>query len=159
MEPAATGYPTAVAVVAHVIPVRPERVFEVLSDGWSYSDWVVGTAHIRDVDPAWPAPGSRIHHKAGPWPMSLHDRTEVLDCRPPTDLVLRPHLWPLGAVRVHLHLEPEGEGATRVTLAEDVEAGPVRWVRTKLNDLLLHYRNRESLRRLADIAAGRQVSS
>jgi hypothetical protein len=44
---------------------------------------------------------------------------------------------------------------TRVRLAEDFQAGPLRWVRTKLNDLVLHYRNRESLRRLADLAVQR----
>lgn len=36
--------------------------------------------------------------------------------------------------------------------AEDFTAGPLLWARNKLNDLLLHRRNVESLRRLADIA-------
>ena len=35
---------------------------------------------------------------------------------------------------------------------EDFERGPLKWVRNKLNDLVLHQRNVESLRRLADIA-------
>ena len=26
------------------------EVFDVLSDGWTYSNWVVGTSHIRAVD-------------------------------------------------------------------------------------------------------------
>ena len=38
------------------------------------------------------------------------------------------------------------------TIGEDFAAGPLRWVRTKLNDLVLHLRNRETLARLSDIA-------
>src|SRR5207248_1475605 len=53
----ATGHVFGVAHVEQVVNATPDRVFEVLADGWTYSDWVVGTAHIRDVDPDWPAPG------------------------------------------------------------------------------------------------------
>src|SRR5690606_23262165 len=60
-----SGYGTGMADVELRVPAPPERVEAVLADGWTYSDWVVGTAHIRDVDSDWPAPGSRIHHKAG----------------------------------------------------------------------------------------------
>lgn len=135
-----------------VIEAPPERVFAVLADGWTYSDWVVGTVHIRDVDPHWPQPGAELHHKAGPWPVSLHDKSTVLACEPGRALTVRAGLWPLGEAIVHLKLEPVGGNATRVTIAEDFNAGPLRWVRTKLNDLVLHRRNVESLRRLADIA-------
>ena len=38
---------------------------------------------------------------------------------------------------------------------DNMRAGPLRWIRTKVNDLALHYRNRESLRRLADLARRR----
>jgi hypothetical protein len=130
-------------------------VFAVLADGWTYSDWVVGTAHVRDVDQSWPEPGARIHHKAGPWPISVRDRSEVLECRPPNLMRLRAHLWPLGSFVVHIELTSVGENATRVTIAEEFDSGPVRWLRTKLNDLALHYRNREALRRLADLATRR----
>jgi uncharacterized protein YndB with AHSA1/START domain len=146
-----------VAITQRVVQAPPERVFAVLSDAWSYSDWVVGTAHIRDVDPSWPAPGARLHHKAGPWPVSLRDHTTVLSSTPPTELVLQPHLWPLGEATVTIRLTPVGDGATRVTIGEDFAAGPLRWVRTKLNDVALHYRNVESLRRLADLAERREA--
>ena len=136
----------------------PDRVFEVLADGWTYSDWVVGTAHIRDVDPDWPAPGTAIHHKAGPWPFSLRDTTVALDCEPPRMLLMAPKLWPLGEARVRLVLTPAGPNATRVQLSEDFTAGPLRWLRTRVNDLALHRRNRESLRRLADLAVHRAAA-
>ncbi len=49
-------------------------------------------------------------------------------------------------------LEPLGTKATRITMEEDFEAGPLLFLRNKVNDLVLHRRNIESLRRLADIA-------
>jgi hypothetical protein len=51
-----------------------------------------------------------------------------------------------------MDLEPVGTTATRVTLAEEFEAGPLRTLRNKINDVVLHRRNIEALRRLADIA-------
>jgi len=127
-------------------------VFAVLADGWSYSDWVVGTVHIRDVDKNWPQPGAKLHHKAGPWPLSLHDSSTVLEMTPDRRLRLNAGLWPFGEAVVDVSLEPVDGGATRVTMAEDFERGPLRLLRNKINDLVLHRRNVESLRRLADIA-------
>jgi uncharacterized protein YndB with AHSA1/START domain len=143
------------AIVERTIEAPPEAVFAVLADGWSYSDWVVGTAHIRAVDESWPQRGAKIHHKAGPWPMSLQDHTVSLECEPNRSVVMAPHLWPLGEATVRVTLAPAGAGRTRVRLEEDFHAGPLRWLRTKVNDLALHYRNRESLRRLGDLAVRR----
>jgi len=144
-----------VARTEYVINATPDRVFAVLADGWTYSDWVVGTAHIRDVDADYPAAGTAIHHKAGPWPVSLRDSSVVLECEPDRMLLLRVGLWPLGEARVRLTLTPIGGSATRVTMAEDFAEGPLRWIRTKVNDLALHRRNLESMRRLADLATRR----
>ncbi|WP_433826264.1 SRPBCC family protein [Actinoplanes sp. CA-015351] len=139
--------------MARTVKAPPERVFAVLADGWTYSDWVVGTVHIRDVDKSWPNPGSKLHHKAGPWPLSLHDSSTVLSCSPDKALRLKAGLWPLGEAIVDIRLEPaDGGTSTRVVIEEDFEAGPLQWVSNKINDLLLHRRNIESLRRLADIA-------
>ncbi|KWV30087.1 polyketide cyclase [Micromonospora rifamycinica] len=140
------------AIVEKVIDAPPQQVFDVLADGWTYSDWVVGTVHVRDVDAQWPRVGTRLHHRAGPWPFSLEDASTVLVCEPPHRLVLRAGLWPAGEAIVVFTLTPEGDGATRVRIGEDFAAGPLRWFRTRLNDLVLHQRNRETLRRLADIA-------
>jgi len=146
------GKPDAVAIVARTVQAPPDRVFAVLADGWSYSDWVVGTVHIRDVDAAWPAPGAELHHKAGPWPLSLHDSSTVLDCAPGERLRLKAGLWPLGAAEVDIRLAPLTDGTTRVVIEETFTDGPLSWVQNKLNDLVLHRRNVETLRRLADIA-------
>jgi hypothetical protein len=147
-----------VAIVQRTVQASPERVFAVLSNGWSYSDWVVGTSHIREVDPHWPQLGARLHHKAGPWPVSLWDSSQVLAMEESRRLCLNARLWPLGEAVVDIRLAPSGENATRVTLQEDFEQGPLRWVQNKMNDLILHRRNVESLRRLADLVEhGRPV--
>jgi uncharacterized protein YndB with AHSA1/START domain len=146
------GYVTVVAIVQRTVQAPPEQVFAVLANGWTYSDWVVGTVHIRDVDAHWPQVGAKLHHKAGPWPLSLHDSSEVLAVEQNRSLALRAGLWPLGAATVEVILDPLGGGATLITIKEDFEAGPLRWARNKINDLVLHRRNIETLRRLADIA-------
>jgi uncharacterized protein YndB with AHSA1/START domain len=146
------GTPVGVSSTEYVINTTPDRVFAILADGWTYSDWVVGTAHIRDVDPSWPAPGTKLHHKAGPWPLSLKDSSTIVSCEPNRSLVMKVGLWPLGEGTVRFELEPAGANATRVTMHEDFHAGPLQWMRNKINDLVLHRRNIESLRRLADIA-------
>lgn len=143
------------ALVQHTMAAPREAVFAVLSNGWSYSDWVVGAAHVRAVDERWPQPGAVIHHETGPWPVSLHDRTVSLRCEPPSLLVVSPHLWPLGEAVVSIALEEAGPDRTVVALEEEFHRGPWRWLRSKLNDLALHYRNRESLRRLEDLAMRR----
>ena len=143
------------AFVERSIAAPRDDVFAVLSDGWTYSDWVVGTAHVRAVDARWPGAGAVLHHRAGPWPVSVNDRTVSVRCDPPELLVLSPHLWPLGEATVTLALSEDGPDRTKVVLHEDFERGPLRWLRTRVNDLALHYRNIESLRRLEDLAMRR----
>jgi hypothetical protein len=127
----------------------------VLADGWAYSDWVVGTVHIRDVDPDWPDVGSQLHHKAGPWPLSLKDKSTVIEVVKDRRLKLKAGLWPLGEALVDISLEPAGPDATKVTIHEEFDRGWLVWMRNKLNDLILHGRNTETLSRLADIAERR----
>jgi uncharacterized protein YndB with AHSA1/START domain len=145
------------ARTTRVIDAPPDRIFAVLADGWTYSDWVVGTAHIRNVDPDWPQPGTEIHHKAGPWPLSIRDRSTVLEYEPGRALMLKVRLWPLGAGCARFELDPVDGSATRVTMIEQFTEGPLLGLRNKINDVLLHHRNRESLRRLADLVKGRPM--
>lgn len=143
------------AIVESTIEASREDIFAVLADGWTYSDWVVGTAHIRAVDDNWPEPGSVLHHTVGPWPFLLSDRTVSRRCEPPGLLIMSPHLWPLGEATVTITLEEQGPRRTLVGIHEDFQRGALWWLRTAVNDLALHYRNRESLRRLGDLARRR----
>jgi uncharacterized protein YndB with AHSA1/START domain len=147
-----------VALVKRVVEAPPEQVFAVLADGWTYSDWVVGTAHIRDVDPGWPAVGTRLHHKAGPWPVSLRDSSKVLAMEPDRKLTLQVRLWPLGEATVEMELVPVGTNATEVSMFEEFRAGPLQGIQNKINDVLLHQRNVEALRRLADLAMRKKAT-
>src|SRR5918997_5484726 len=94
----------SVSKTTRYINASADRVYAVLANGWTYSDWVVGTAHIRDVDPGWPAPGTQIHHKAGPWPVSIHDSTTVVSSDDLREIHLRPRMWPLGEAEVVITL-------------------------------------------------------
>jgi hypothetical protein len=127
-----------------------DRVFAELADGWAYVGWVVGASHIRDVDAAWPAPGSKIHHKVGVWPADFSDYTESLACEPGRLLRLRARGWPLGEATVEIVLEPVGPSVTGVTIREAPSAGPGLWLDNPILRLLLKLRNRETLRRLTD---------
>ncbi|MFG2037783.1 SRPBCC family protein [Dactylosporangium sp. NPDC048998] len=143
------------SITERIVRAPADRVYSVLSDGWSYSDWVVGTAHVRDVDAGWPAPGARVHHKAGPWPVSVRERSESLECEPGRMLLLKVHVWPLGAGQARFTLDPLDAEATRVTLQERFTEGPLLNMRNRVGDALLHFRNAEVLQRLADIAEHR----
>jgi uncharacterized protein YndB with AHSA1/START domain len=137
------------------IQVSRDRVFAVLADGWLYSSWVVGATHIRAVDDGWPAVGTRIHHSVGPWPLVVNDVTEVLEVDPPRMIELDARLWPFGTARVRLELAETEPGVTRVRMAEHVRRGPARMLPHAAQAVLLIPRNRESMRRLADLAVGR----
>jgi len=143
------------AVVNRIVPVTPERVFAVLADGWSYSDWVVGTAHISNVDEHWPRPGAHIHHQAATWPLEVKQVTVAVAADPPHSLTLRPHLWPLGEYTLELTLTPVHGHETQLTMTEELVSGPMRGMRRRVDDVMLYWRGRESLRRLSDLAVSR----
>lgn len=76
-----------------VIPARPEDVFAVLADPWTYPDWLVGAQEIRAVDAGWPRPGSAFHHSVGPTEgATVDDISEVIAVDPPRSLRLRVHV-------------------------------------------------------------------
>lgn len=125
----------------------PRQVFDVLRDGWTYSNWVVGTSHMRAVDDAWPRPGSKLHHASGAWPLVRRDETEVEAAEPGRSLVLTARARPAGEARIEIGLEPEGDGC-RVTMTEYPSSWPARWLHNPVADAVLARRNRESLARL-----------
>lgn len=140
------------------VPVSPPDLYAVLSDGWMYASWVVGASHIRDVDETWPEPGAQIHHTVGVWPVTISDTTEVVECEPNRLLVLDARAFPAGRAAVRIELHPAGPGRTRIEMTEKVTGGPGALIPSLLTDPLLDARNRESLRRLTDIALGRRHS-
>lgn len=133
----------------------PEQVWEVLSDGWLFPLWVVGASRMREVDDGWPAPGTRLHHSVGTWPLLLDDVTEAVEITPGSRLVLHAHAWPAGRATVVLRLAPVGVD-TEVTIEEQATTGPAALVPRPLQDPMLAWRNVESLRRLAFLAERRQ---
>jgi len=134
-----------------LIQASPERVWEVLADGWTYPLWVVGASRMRAVEEKWPEVGARLHHSVGTWPVLLDDYTEVTAVEPGVSLTLRARAQPSGVASVRLTLEPEGSG-TRVVMEEDVVSGPGTLMPKPLRDASLSWRNDESLRRLAYVA-------
>jgi uncharacterized protein YndB with AHSA1/START domain len=143
--------------VTATIDAPPDRVWAVLADGWSYPGWVVGATHMRDVDEGWPAVGTCLHHSVGPWPLVLNDSTTSIECEPRRLLVLDARAWPFGAARIRLELEETEPGRTTVTMSEQAQRGPGKLLPKPVQAALLIPRNRESLARLAHLAAGREV--
>jgi hypothetical protein len=125
----------------------------VLADPWLYASWVVGASRIRDVQGNWPEVDAVIHHSVGAWPMLLNDTTSVTECVPGRRLELRARGWPLGEADVVVLVEEDARGCL-VTMREWAARGPGTVIPKPLFDPVVHWRNVESLRRLALIAEG-----
>ena len=132
----------------------PAEVFAVLHDGWIYPVWVVGASRMRDVDEGWPAPGTKLHHSFGVWPLVIDDSTEVLEIQPGQRLVLEARGWPIGKARVDITVKGDGDGSL-VSIDEDITDGPAKLVPEPIRVVGIDVRNRETLRRLAYLAEGR----
>lgn len=116
------------AVLNVLIEHDPEQVWQVLSDGWAYAEWVAGTRNIRDVDDRWPEPGARIHYTFGAGRRTLDDVTTVRVMEPCRRLELEAHAGRLGSARVSIELVDWGQGRTVVILDEHPLTGPgARW--------------------------------
>lgn len=135
------------------ISAPPEAVFRLLADPTTYSDWVVGSAQIRHADGHWPAIGSVFGHSVGKSPLTLSDRTEVLDAEPPVMLKLRAHARPLPSATIAFNLQPERAG-TRITMIEKPSHPVLSLLAGPLGHAALAARNRETLRRLAELVEG-----
>lgn len=140
------------------VAAPPEAVWEQLADGWGYADFVVGTAHVRRVDPGWPRPGTRIHPVVGAWPLLRRGSTTSEEADPPRRLVLTARSWPLGGARVVFELLPR-DGGTLVRLSEDAVEGPGRLVPRPLRAPLIKARNTETLARLEGLALQRGTAA
>lgn len=133
------------------VPVPSERVWEVLAQGWTYTQWVVGNSRMRAVDPNWPAPGSSIRHSIGIWPLVINDATIVEESEPPHRLVLCARLGPMGAARITMLLHEIPQGC-RIEMIEVPVEGPMGLVPDAIALAAAYPRNMECLLRLAALA-------
>ena len=150
-----TSAPDGNALITRRVHAPADVVWSVLADGWMYSTWVVGASRIRAVEAQWPAPGSRVHHSFGIWPVLIDDHTEVLTCEPGRELLLKARGWPAGEAHVRIRVTPGGTpDSSTVSIVEDVTSGPGRFIPHRARQLFITPRNTEALRRLALIAEG-----
>ncbi len=139
------------SITERLVHASPEAVWDVLADPDAYAYWVVGSKDIRDADPSWPADGTRFHHTVGVGPLSIRDHTEVVRAERPHRLLLHAKARPAGRAKVELLLVPRGND-TLVEMREEPASPLGRLGHNPVADLLLHGRNVESLRRLAELA-------
>lgn len=141
------------------LAVSRETLWQVLCDGHSYANWVVGTSAIRAVDADWPAVGSRLHYRVGRGRLSHDGHTEVLSVEDGKCLELEAHAWPLGTARIEITISDvdgaSAAGGCRVTMVEHPARGTAAMLHNPVGDLLLKMRNVEALRRLERAASRR----
>jgi hypothetical protein len=135
--------------------VTTQQLFDVLRDGFTYGDWVVGTRTIRAVDVEWPAKGSKLHYTVGYGPLRKDDETVSLSYEPQVSLELEARAWPAGTAHIRITAEP-ADGGIQVAIDEKPHRGPAKLLHNPLLDVLVKARNVETLRRLEAKAAGRR---
>lgn len=132
-----------------------QQVWDVLADGWSYKDWVVGTAEIRQVDDGFPAVGTAIHYTThGVGPARLQDRTVVRQCDPGRLLEMEAQASPFGSVRISIQLLDWGDDCV-VIIDEHPLRGPTLLLDNPISETVLTLRNRRMLRHLAAVVEAR----
>jgi uncharacterized protein YndB with AHSA1/START domain len=140
------------AIVSRTLQAPAADVWAVLMEPHSYPRWVVGARAFRGADTDWPADGSVFHHAVGLGPLQLKDHTKLLEHEDGRRVVLEARARPAGRAEVVLTLE-EVPGGTEVVMRERATTGPGAYVPQRLHDALVGRRNREGLRRLADLVA------
>lgn len=128
-----------------------EAVWEVIANGWTYSQWVVGNSRTRAVDSNWPEPGSAIKHSVGVWPLVINDKTESESCTPGEELVLKARVGLFGAARITLRLSDIPDGC-RIEMIEVPVNGPASLLPDRVALAAVYPRNRECLWRLGALA-------
>ncbi|HET6850661.1 MAG TPA: SRPBCC family protein [Gaiellales bacterium] len=145
------------AVNTIVIEAPPDAVFDVLSDGRLYAEWVVGAHHSVPVDPRWPEPGATLVHRSGIPPVTLQDTTSVISSNRPGRMRLEARVRPLVIATVDLTIQPHADGSI-VSMEERVVGGVARYAPRWLNHAAFRRRNMASLARLRAIVLGRTSS-
>src|SRR3954464_4954942 len=142
------------AVVNVLIKRPPEQVWEVLSDGYAYSQWVVGTREIRASDENWPEVGSAIHYTVGFGPLNFRGTTVVRHAEPGRQLGLEADGGPLGTARIVIDLFDWGAD-TVVVLDEHPLRGAAYRLHNTLSDAVLLLRGRPMVQNLARLVESR----
>jgi uncharacterized protein YndB with AHSA1/START domain len=142
---------TATLTARREVTASCQRVWDVLSEGWSYTQWVVGNSRTRAVDSDWPQAGAAIRHSIGTWPFVINDQTSVERCVPPHELVLRAGLGWFGAAEITMRLDETPDGCG-VEMVEVPLEGLVNLIPDRLALLAIWPRNRECIWRLAAMA-------
>ena len=131
-------------------------VFDHLLEPRTYDEWLVGAKDIRAVDGNWPEPGARFHHRVGVGPLTIDDVTTVVSVSPPTELVLRASVGPLGTAIVRFRLV--GSNPTVVRFDEAPDSGLLRLVGATVGRAILRAtvwgRNEASLQQLKQLVEG-----
>jgi hypothetical protein len=81
----------------------------------------------------------------------VRDTTTVIECEASRKIVLRARARPAGVARVEVDLAA-ANGGTEVAMVEQPVSGPPALMHNPLQDWLIERRNRESLRRLKQLA-------
>ncbi|GAC1406257.1 MAG: SRPBCC family protein [Mycobacterium sp.] len=137
--------------VTREVSASRQQVWNVIADGWTYSQWVVGNSRMRAVDDHWPAPGSTIRHSIGVWPFIINDETVVEESVPLEKLVLHAKSGFAGGARIELTLH-DTPGGCRINMSEYPVSGLSKIVPNRLALLLVWPRNRECTWRLSTLA-------
>lgn len=135
------------------IAASPEEVFSYLVDCQTYESWLVGCKEIRDVEGSWPEPGARFFHRVGFGPVTIADSTKVISIDRDRELVLEARARPAGAVHVRFRVVASDVG-TIVTVDELPKRGLLAAAWNPAFQVMIHVRNKESLRRLKNLVEG-----
>ena len=142
------------AYTSREIAASAAEVFDVLTDPYTYPQWLIGAASIRSVDERWPQVGSRFRHSVGVGPFAIPDDTEVEAMIPGRLLRLRVRARPLVLATASFELIESGSRCV-VMLEEEPKLRLIGNIARPLLDPITHMRNHASLRRLADFVEQR----
>lgn len=134
-----------------LILASPHEVWNLLSDGHRYGEWVTGTQEVLSADPHWPAVGARLRVRVGVGRLVLDDTVVVRISDPESRLQLEAKAGPFGAARIAMNLIPWGEHTLFI-----LDWHPLRGPGIRMHGLPVDYvvavRNGMMLTKLARIA-------
>jgi uncharacterized protein YndB with AHSA1/START domain len=137
------------AYTSREIAADRDTVFTVLSDPHTYPAWLVGNVEVQHVDDDWPRPGSEFRHRVGAWPLTIGDRSRVIEVDHGRMLRLDVRARPFIRAVATFRLVGDGD-VTMVSLEEGPQKSVLGRILRPILDPLTHIRNHTSLRRLAD---------